>query len=79
MNKKFLQSVVTGVVSLGLIASCAQLGLKKESNNCGGKNGCAAKNSDCNKCASKKDKETCKKAEKKAKKAAAVKTEEKKK
>ncbi len=71
MNKKFLQSVTAGIVGLGLLASCAQLGLKKDSNTCGAKNGCAAKKDEANKCSAKKDevkKEEVKKSEKKAKK-----------
>lgn len=71
MNKKFLQSVTAGIVGLGLLASCAQLGLKKDSNTCGAKNGCAAKKDEANKCSGKKDeskKDESKKSEKKAKK-----------
>jgi hypothetical protein len=94
MNKKFLQSVAAGITGLTLIASCSHLGLNKESNVCGAKNGCAAKKSESHKCASKKaeaHKCAAKKAEavttevakekkhhKKAAKVEAVKTEEKK-
>jgi hypothetical protein len=80
MNKKFLQSVAAGVMGLSLITSCSYLGLKKESNTCGAKNGCAAKKDEANKCSAAK-KEEAKKAElkaaKKAKKAKAKKTEAK--
>lgn len=62
MNKKFLQSVAAGLVTLSLAASCAQLGLKKETNKCSSK----SKKEECNKCSSK----TCKKNHaKKSKKA----------
>lgn len=76
MNKKFLQSLATGIMGLSLAASCSML--KKESHNCGAKNGCASKKSE----AVKTDAATVK-AEKKSKrkksaaKVEAVKTEEK--
>jgi hypothetical protein len=54
MNKKFLQSVVAGVMGLTLAASCSSLDSKKESNTCGAKNGCAAKKDEANKCSAKK-------------------------
>ncbi len=80
MNKKFLQSVTTGLVSLTLAASCAKLGLKKESNSCN-TNSCAAKKKEeTNKCSSKevkkevskevkKENHKCASKDKKAKKA----------
>jgi hypothetical protein len=49
MNKNFLKSVITGVVSLGLIASCSQLTGKKDSHKCSAK-----KADEANKCSSKK-------------------------
>ncbi len=69
MNKKFLQSVAAGIATLSLVASCSHLGLKKESNTCGAKNGCAAatKKDEAHKCSSKN---------KEAHKCAAVKKEE---
>jgi hypothetical protein len=84
MNKKFLQSVATGVVGLSLVASCAQLGFKKESNTCGAKNGCAASKKESHKCAADKTSKEAKKdakvekKSKKSKKVEAAKTEEKK-
>ncbi len=51
MDKKFIKSMVTAIVGLGLISSCSMIkskdshkcaGSKKESNNCGAKNGCSA-------------------------------------
>jgi len=85
MNKKFLQSVATGIVGLSLVASCAQLGLKKESNTCGAKNGCASSHKESHKAtanketAVNKDVKAEKKGAKKAKKSKEVsKTEEKK-
>lgn len=73
MNKNFLKSVITGVVSLGLIASCSQLTGKKDSHNCSS-NKCSAKKADeANKCSSKKA-ETNKCS---SKKAAEVKTDAK--
>lgn len=42
MNKNFLKSVIAGVVSLGLIASCSQLTGKKDSHKCS-TNKCSAK------------------------------------
>jgi hypothetical protein len=53
MNKNFLKSVAVGVMSLSLVASCSLL--KKESNTCGAKNGCAAKKDEAHKCSGKKD------------------------
>ena len=54
MNKNFLKSVITGVFSLGLIASCSQLTGKKDSHKCS-TNKCSAKKADeANKCSSKK-------------------------
>ncbi len=55
MNKKFLQSVAAGIATLSLVASCSHLGLKKESNTCGAKNGCAAaaKKDEAHKCSAK--------------------------
>jgi hypothetical protein len=92
MNKKFLQSVAAGIATLSLVASCSHLGLKKESNTCGAKNGCAAKKDEAHKCSAKhkeahkcsavkkeeaaKEATTAKKA-KKAKKAEAAKAETK--
>lgn len=81
MNKKFLQSVTTGIVGLTLVASCAKLGMKKDSNSCNSNSCAAKKKEEGNKCASKKDvKKDTKKAEvkkdKKAKKVE-VKTETK--
>ena len=78
MNKKFLQSVVAGLVGLTLIASCSQLGLKKDSHTCSTKNGCASKESKETK-ESVKEVKTEKKAKKakKSKKAEAVKVEAK--
>ena len=84
MNKKFLQSVTAGVLGLTLVASCAKLGLKKESHSCNSNSCAAKKKEEGNKCSSKEvKKETNKcaskegKKEKKAKKSE-VKTEEKK-
>jgi hypothetical protein len=70
MNKKFLQSVVVGISALTLATSCSSHS-KIESNNCGAKNGCAAKKDEANKCSSKKTEETKEvtKAVKKTKKA----------
>lgn len=84
MNKNFLKSVITGVVSLGLIASCSQLTGKKDSHNCSS-NKCSAKKADeANKCSAKKTEESNKCSSKKAetnkcssKKAAEVKTDAK--
>ncbi len=84
MNKKFLQSVATGLLGLTLAASCSKLGLKKEAHSCN-TNSCAAKKKEeGNKCASKevkKESNKCASKENKAKKAdkkVEVKTEEKK-
>jgi hypothetical protein len=83
MNKNFIKSVITGVVSLGLIASCAQL-TGKSSHKCSSK-----KAEEAHKCAAKgkevapaakveakaevKTEAKAKKHHKKAKKAAEVK------
>ncbi len=79
MNNTFVKSVVAGIMGLTLAASCSQFG-KKESNNCGAKNGCASKKKEeMNKCSANKcsaNKCSGKKASKKAKKVQA--TEEKK-
>jgi hypothetical protein len=40
MNIKILQSIAAGIISLSLIASCSNLLPKKESQTCGGKDGC---------------------------------------
>ncbi len=73
MNKKFLQSLAIGVMGLSLVASCSHFNFgKKESNNCGAKNGCAASKKESHKCSSKAEK--AEKTEKaKAKKAKAAK------
>lgn len=84
MNKKFLQSVTTGLLGLTLVASCAKLGMKSESHSCN-TNSCAAKKKEegnkcssketkkeANKCSSKevkKESNKCASKEKKAKKA----------
>lgn len=71
MNKKFLQSVAAGIATLSLVASCSHLGLKKESNTCGAKNGCAAKKDEAHKCGgkhNKKDANKCASKEVKAEK-----------
>ncbi len=52
MNKKFLQSVVVGVMGLSLATSCSLM--KKESHVCGAENGCAAKKDEAHKCSAKK-------------------------
>jgi hypothetical protein len=80
MNKKFLQSVSAGLLGLTLVASCSYLGIKKESNFCGAKNGCAAKKDEAHKCSSAKDEAnkcsaTKTKKAKKAKKTTEVKAE----
>ena len=67
MNKNFLKSVALGVMSLSLAASCSMLGGKKEANNCGAKNGCAAKKDEAHKCSAAKTKEVKGKKAKKAK------------
>lgn len=78
MNKKFLQSVAAGIATLSLVASCSHLGLNKESNTCGAKNGCAAKKDEAHKCAGKHhhNKEAHKCAAAKEEKAKEVKAEE---
>ncbi|MBP7709788.1 MAG: hypothetical protein KA100_01805 [Rickettsiales bacterium] len=80
MNKKFLQSVVVGVMGLTLATSCSIF--KSESHKCGAKNGCASKKSEASKDASKSEAPKAEKKSKKSKKAKAsaevVKTEEKK-
>lgn len=78
MNKKFLQSVVAGLVGLTLIASCSHLGLKKDSSTCGAKNGCSSKESKETKESAKEVKtEKKSKKSKRSKKAEAVKVEAK--
>jgi uncharacterized low-complexity protein len=52
MNKKFLQSVVVGIMGLSLATSCSFA--KKEANFCGAENGCAAKKDEAHKCSAKK-------------------------
>ena len=67
MNKKFLQSVASGIAALSLVASCSHFGSDKESNTCGAKNGCAAaaKKDEAHKCSSKaKEAHKCSSAKK---------------
>ncbi len=52
MNKKFLQSVATGVVGLALVASCAKQA-SKESHKCSS-NKCSSKKEESHKCSAKK-------------------------
>jgi hypothetical protein len=54
MNKKFIKSVAAGVLGLTLAASCGHMPWKKDSGNCGAKNGCAGKKKECNKCSTNK-------------------------
>ena len=61
MNKNFVKSVAAGIFGLTLATSCNHFA-KKDSANCGAKNGCASKTKkECNKCSSKKEKAECNK------------------
>ncbi len=77
MNKKFLQSVVVGIMGLSLATSCSLL--KKEANTCGAENGCAAKKDEAHKCSAKKGEANKCSAKKEVKKSEVKKSETKKK
>lgn len=65
MNKNFLKSVATGVITLGLVASCSKLTGKTEAHKCSS-NKCSSKKADeANKCSSKKTEEANKCSSKK--------------
>lgn len=67
MNKNFLKSVAVATLGLSLTASCAKLGIGKDSHKCA-TNKCSSKKEECNKCSSKTCKKHHKKAEAKTKK-----------
>ncbi len=69
MNKKFLQSVVVGIMGLSLATSCSSA--KKEANFCGAENGCSAKKDEAHKCSAKKSEANKCSSKKEAKKSEA--------